>query len=318
MKVQLIRKTEVARDILSFEFADPAGAALPAFSAGAHIDVMPADGIVRQYSLCNDPRETHRYVLGVLHDPSSRGGSTAMHALREGALLDISEPRNHFPLAHDAAHSILLAGGIGVTPILCMAERLAHAGASFELHYCTREPERAAFRERFAAPHLKPHSRLYFDTASADGRLDLKRVLAAPAADRHVYVCGPAGFIDFVLDAARQLGWHSENVHREYFGAPAANAVAHDSDGPFQVRLASSGRIVDVAATQTIAAALEKAGVAIATSCEQGVCGTCLTRVLAGEPDHRDVYLTDEERAANDQLLPCCSRSKSPLLVLDL
>lgn len=317
MKVQLIRKAEVARDILSFELADPTGAALPAFSAGAHIDVMLADGLVRQYSLCNDPRETHRYVLGVLREPSSRGGSTAMHALREGALLDISEPRNHFPLAHDAAHSILLAGGIGVTPILCMAERLAHAGASFELHYCSREPQRAAFRERFDAPHLEPHSRLYFDTAPVHERLDLERVLAMPAADTHLYVCGPAGFIDFVLDATRRFGWRSGSVHREYFGAPAVKA-AHDADGPFQVQLASSGRIVEVAATQSIAAALEQAGVAIATSCEQGVCGTCLTRVLAGEPDHRDVYLTDEERAANAQLLPCCSRSKSPLLVLDL
>jgi vanillate O-demethylase ferredoxin subunit len=318
MKVQLIRKTEVARDVVSFEFVAPDGAALPAFSAGAHIDVTPADGLVRQYSLCNDPRETHRYVLGVLREPASRGGSTAMHALREGALLEISEPRNHFPLAPGAEHSILLAGGIGVTPILCMAERLAHTGASFETHYCTREPERAAFRERFEAPHLKPHSRLYFDTAPASERLDLARVLAAPAADTHVYVCGPAGFIDFVLDTARGLGWRSENVHREYFGAPAANAAAHDSDGPFQVKLASSGRIVEVGATQTIVAALETAGIALATSCEQGVCGTCLTRVLAGEPDHRDVYLTDEERAANDQLLPCCSRSKSPVLVLDL
>ena len=318
MKVQLIRKTEVARDIVSFELADPSGATLPAFSAGAHIDVMLADGLVRQYSLCNDPRETHRYMLGVLREPTSRGGSTAMHALSEGTLLDISEPRNHFPLAHDAAHSILLAGGIGVTPILCMAERLAHAGASFELHYCTREPERAAFRERFDDPHLRPHSRLYFDTAPATERIDLARVLGAPDDGKHVYVCGPAGFIDFVLDVTRQLGWRSENVHREYFGAPAANAATHDTDGPFQVKLAGSGRIVDVAPTQTIVAALEQAGITIATSCEQGVCGTCLTRVLAGEPDHRDVYLTDEERAANDQFLPCCSRSKSPLLVLDL
>jgi vanillate O-demethylase ferredoxin subunit len=318
MRVQLVRKTAVARDIVSFELADPAGKALPAFSAGAHIDVMLTDGLVRQYSLCNDPGETHRYVLGVLREPVSRGGSIAMHALSEGVLLDISEPRNHFALAHDATHSILLAGGIGVTPILCMAERLAQVGASFEMHYCTREPERAAFRERLDAPHLKPHSRLYFDTAPTTERIDLTRVLEAPAEHKHVYVCGPAGFIDFVLGATRQLGWRSENVHREYFGAPAANAAAHDTDGAFQVKLASSGRIIDVAPTQTIVAALEEGGIGIATSCEQGVCGTCLTRVLEGEPDHRDVYLTDEERAANDQLLPCCSRSKSPLLVLDL
>ena len=147
MKVRITRKFEVARNISAFELADPVGASLPAFSAGAHIDVHLGHGLIRQYSLCNSPGEQHRYLIGVLLEPASRGGSTAMHGLPEGTLIEIGEPKNHFPLSHDATHSILLAGGIGVTPILSMAERLAHTGASFELHYCTREPERAAFRE---------------------------------------------------------------------------------------------------------------------------------------------------------------------------
>ncbi|HVE10928.1 MAG TPA: PDR/VanB family oxidoreductase [Paraburkholderia sp.] len=318
MKVTVAKKHEVARGICAFELADPCGAPLPAFSAGAHIDVHLRDGLTRQYSLCNGPHEQHRYMIGVLLEPASRGGSAAMHALAEGATLEIGAPKNHFPLAHDATHSVLLAGGIGVTPILCMAERLAHGNASFEVHYCVRDAERAAFRERFAAPGLQPYSTLYFDSAPAAERIDLGKVLAAPSAGKHLYVCGPAGFIDAVLREAERRGWQSANVHREYFGAAPANTAQNTADGPFQVKLASSGRIVDVAAGVPVTRALSEAGVTIATSCEEGVCGTCLTRVLEGAPDHRDVYLTDAERAANDQFLPCCSRAKSPLLVLDL
>lgn len=317
MKVRITHKFEVARDISAFELADPDGAALPAFAAGAHIDVQLGNGLTRQYSLCNSPSERHRYLIGVLRDPASRGGSVAMHALREGALVEIGEPKNHFPLSPDATRSILVAGGIGVTPILCMAERLAHTGASFELHYCTREPERAAFRERLSEPHLNAQTRLYFDNGPFVERIDLPKVLGNPEPGKHLYVCGPGGFIESVLDHARQLGWHGANVHREYFTAAPANGDT-DKDAPFQVKLAKSGRIIDVGAEQTVVKALDEAGVMVATSCEEGVCGTCLTRVLSGEPDHRDLYLTEDERCANDQFLPCCSRSKSPMLVLDL
>jgi vanillate O-demethylase ferredoxin subunit len=317
MKVRITSKREVALDVSAFELADPEGHPLPSFSAGAHIDVQLGNGLTRQYSLCNSPSEQHRYLIGVLREPASRGGSIAMHALTESALIEISEPRNHFPLAHDATHSILLAGGIGVTPILCMAERLAYTGASFELHYCTRNPARAAFRERLDAPHLGGRSRLYFDNGPADERVDLPKILGTPAIGKHVYVCGPAGFIAAVLEHTRELGWDSANVHREYFAAASPGAAAH-ADGPFQVKLASSGRVIHVAAGESVVKALDNAGVTLATSCEEGVCGTCLTRILSGEPDHRDVFLTDEERRANDQFLPCCSRSRSPMLVLDI
>lgn len=314
MKVQIKRKLDAATDICAFELENPSGEQLPPFSAGAHIDVH-VGGMIRQYSLCNNPNDTQRYIIGVLKDPASRGGSIAMHALSEGEIIEISEPRNHFPLQGAAAHSILLAGGIGITPILCMAERLAHIGASFELHYCTRSPDRTAFGERLGAENLKDKARIYHDSNPENGKLDLAATLAQPAPDKHLYVCGPGGFIDAVLKAAKDAGWKEDCLHREYF----AGAVQADGeDGAFQVKLASSGQVYDIPADKSIVEALMDQGVDIPISCEQGVCGTCLTRVLEGEPDHRDLYLTDEERAANDQMLPCCSRAKSPMLVLDL
>ncbi|MDN4576057.1 oxidoreductase [Pandoraea cepalis] len=314
MKVRLASKRDVATDICEFEWVSVDGNPLPAFTAGAHIDVHVADGLVRQYSLCNAPGETHRYCVGVLRDPASRGGSTAMHALTPGTTVEISAPRNHFPLVEHATHSILLAGGIGVTPILCMAEALSARGASFEVHYGTREPARTAFRDRFARDDLAAKTHLYFD--SEGERADLDAILAQPSGGKHLYVCGPAGFIDAVLARAEAAQWPEGNVHREYFAAPVPSDTAGDK--AFQVKLHSSGRVIDVKPGETIVAALAAQGVEVQMSCEQGVCGTCLTRVIDGTPEHRDVYLTDDERAANDQILPCCSRSRSPMLVLDL
>lgn len=315
MKVILASKAPVATDICVFELASADASPLPAFTAGAHVDVH-LDGFVRQYSLCNSPSDGGVYRLGVLRDPASRGGSTAMHALAPGACFEISTPKNHFPLDESAAHTILLAGGIGITPLIAMAERLREAGRSFELHYGAREPERMAFRDRLAEPGLAEHTRCYFDSNGPDARMDLARVLARPAAGTHVYVCGPVGFIDAALGTAASAGWPEQNVHREYFGQ--APQLAGLADGAFQVTLASCQRVIDVPAGTTIVEALRAGGVEVPVSCEQGVCGTCLTRVLAGEPDHRDLYLTDEERAANDQLLPCCSRARTPMLLLDL
>jgi vanillate O-demethylase ferredoxin subunit len=318
MKVILTRKVPVATDICVFELESADGSPLPAFAAGAHIDVH-VEGFVRQYSLCNRPSDGGAYRIGVLRDPASRGGSVAMHALAAGTSLEISTPKNHFALDEKAQHTLLLAGGIGITPLMAMAEQLNEAGRPFELHYCTREPERAAFRERLAEPGLAEHTRYYFDSEGPEARIDLERVLAAPRDGTHLYVCGPAGFIDAVLAAATRAGWPAQNVHREYFGAAQSSAEAGtDANGAFQVTLASCQRVIDVPAGTTIVQALRAGGIEVPVSCEQGVCGTCITRVLAGEPDHRDLYLTDEERAANDQLLPCCSRARTPMLVLDL
>ena len=316
LSVRVASKTSEALDICTLELVAANGAPLPAFAAGSHIDVQLPGGITRQYSLCNDPQETHRYLIGVLRDPASRGGSRALHdQVQVGQLLQISAPKNHFGLAHAAQRSLLLAGGIGVTPILCMAERLAITGADFELHYCTRSAARTAFRDRIAASGFAQRVQFHFDDGAPAQQLDLVALLAAPQPGVHLYVCGPQGFMDAVLTTARAKGWPEEQLHYEFFGAAVA---ATDSDASFEIQLASSGRIVMVPKDQTVTQALAAAGVDILMSCEQGVCGTCLTRVLAGVPEHKDSYLTPEERAANDQFLPCCSRAKTPLLLLDL
>jgi vanillate monooxygenase ferredoxin subunit len=315
-KVRVARKRIEAEDICSFELVDVNGAALPGFSAGAHIDVHVPGGLTRQYSLCNDSAETHRYQIAVLKDSASRGGSHAMHdSVHEGSLLEISQPKNHFPLAHGAAKSVLLAGGIGVTPILCMAERLATAGADFEMHYSTRSRSRTAFLDRITASGFADKVHLHFDDAGPAQALDLTSQLAAPLKDQHLYVCGPKGFMDAVLGVARANGWPESQLHYEFFSADVGPL---ESDTDFDLKLASSGRIIKVAKDQTVTQALSAAGIEVQTSCEQGVCGTCLTRVLEGTPDHKDMYLTPEEQAANDQFTPCCSRSKTKVLVLDL
>jgi vanillate O-demethylase ferredoxin subunit len=316
LTVKVERKSVEAVDICTFELVDVNGRPLPAFSAGSHIDVHLPNGITRQYSLCNDPAESHRYLLGVLRDPASRGGSQAMHdVVSEGQVLRISAPKNHFSLAHEASRSLLLAGGIGITPILCMAERLAVVGAEFEMHYATRSRDRTAFHERIKASPYAARVQFHFDDGAPAQKLDVGPLLAAPQPGVHVYVCGPKGFMDAVLSTARANGWPEAQLHYEFFSAEIARS---DSDATFQVKLASSGRIVVVPNDKTVVQALADAGVEVLTSCEQGVCGTCLTRVLEGEPDHKDMYLTPEEQAANDQFTPCCSRSKSPMLVLDL
>ena len=313
--VQVAKRRQEALDIASFELVKPDGSALPGFSAGSHIDVELPGGLTRQYSLCNDAAEQHRYRIAVLRDANSRGGSAAMHdGVKEGDTLRISEPRNHFPLVH-AGRALLFAGGIGVTPLLCMAQRLATAGAEFELHYCTRSAERTAFRDEIASSGYADRVHFHFDDGVAAQKLDLDAALRAPEAGTHIYVCGPTGFIDWVVQTAQRQGWPREQVHLEYFGAAPQDTKG---DRSFQVKLASSGATYEVPADRTVVQALQAHGVAVLTSCEQGVCGTCLTRVLQGECEHRDLYLTDDEKAKHDQFLPCCSRAKGPLLVLDL
>ena len=315
LNVRVARKHAEALDICTFELVHAEGQALPAFSAGSHIDVHLPNGLTRQYSLCNDPQESHRYLIGVLRDPASRGGSQAMHALvQEGSLLRISAPKNHFPLV-PARRSLLFAGGIGVTPILCMAERLAHAGADFAMHYCTREPARTAFRGRILASPFAGRVHFHTDTGAPEQKLDLLGLLIAPQPETHLYVCGPGGFIDHVVNSARNLGWSGAQIHLEYF---AAKTQDRSFDTAFDVKIASSGRTFTVPADRSVVAVLAENGVEVPTSCGEGICGTCITRVLDGAPAHRDAYFTEEEKARNDQFTPCCSRSLSPCLVLDL
>jgi vanillate O-demethylase ferredoxin subunit len=299
--------------ILSFCLAHPAGGELPPFTAGAHVDVLTPAGVTRQYSLCNEPGDTSHYQIAVLNEPRSRGGSRSMHDdVRVGTTLTVSVPRNHFPLV-PTAHAILLAGGIGITPLLAMAEHLSSSGQSFELHYCARSQGNAAFLERIRQSRFKDSVHWHFDDAAPAG-FDCASVLGAPGRDKHLFVCGPSGFIDFARQTARKAGWAETCIHHEHFGAsPAAS-----SGDQFEVVVASTGKTYRIPEGRSVAQVLNREGVHIPVSCEQGVCGTCLTRVLEGVPDHRDLFLTDQERDGNAAFLPCCSRAKSAVLVLDL
>jgi vanillate O-demethylase ferredoxin subunit len=316
LKVRVAHKREEAEGICSLELRPVEGGVLPAFTAGAHIDVHLSNGLVRQYSLCNSPRETQRYQIAVLRDPASRGGSQAVHDLvKEGQLLEISAPKNHFPLAAHATQHLLLAGGIGVTPLMAMAEQLSADGADFALHYFARSVTKAAFVDRFARSAFASRVHNHWDDAPQDPPVNLPTLIGQPQAGQHLYVCGPKGFMDAVLATARAQSWPEDQLHFEFFGGE----VVHDaSDAAFTVKIASSGQEIQVGADQTVIQALHKAGVDVPIACEQGVCGTCLVRVLSGTPDHKDMYLTPEEQDANDQFTPCCSRSKSAVLVLDL
>ncbi len=318
LKVRVARKAAEAQDICSLELHALAGAALPAFSAGSHIDVHLPNGKVRQYSLCNDPANAAHYRIAVLREPQSRGGSQAVHELlKEGDEITISAPRNHFELAKTAGRHKLFAGGIGITPILSMAQHLQQAGEDFELHYAARTAGRMAFVEQIQSSPFANRVHLHVDDGAAAQKLDLAAELAAPDDQTHLYVCGPQGFMNAVLDTARAQGWAESQLHWEFFSA-VENAAPRTGDEAFEVQLASSGRIIVVPQDQSVTQALANAGVVIETSCEAGVCGTCVTRVLSGEIDHRDLFMTPDEQSAMNQFTPCCSRSKCERLVLDL
>ena len=314
--VVVTRRRDEAEGIVGLELAAADGTPLPAFDAGAHVDLhLPAalGGWVRPYSLCGDPADPARYRLAVLREPASRGGSAAVQAqLHAGVALRIGRPRQHFPLSPDARRHLLLAGGIGMTPLLAMAQALARQGADFELCCFARSREHLAFAEALREPALAPHVRLHFDHPSEPQKIDLGRLLAEPAAGTHLYVCGPAGFMQAVRAAAAQ--WPEEAVHTEYFAPPASSDAGEDS--PFELVLARRGITVPVAAGQSAVGALHELGLDIPTSCEQGLCGTCVVDLLDGEAEHRDHCLSSAER--RHRLALCCSRARSPRLVLDL
>jgi ferredoxin-NADP reductase len=314
LDLTIARREEQVPGIVVLDLVDPDGAALPSFEAGAHVDVQVSPNMVRQYSLCGNPADRRVYRLGVLLDPDSRGGSAGVHAgFHVGSRVRIGSPRNLFPLVADARRSILVGGGIGITPMVAMAHHLHDAGRDFTLHYCARSRDKAAFLRELDEAGFRGRIDLHFDDGPAQQRLDAARALPPPAPDIHLYVCGPDGFMAWIIGEAVRLGYQEPQIHREFF------KVDIDRSGDaFDVVLSRSNRRITVDAASTIVAALSKAGVKITTSCEEGICGTCLCTVLAGSPDHRDVYLTDEEKAANDQMLLCCSRSKTPQLVLDL
>lgn len=320
LSVRVASKKSVAQDIISLDFVSSNGDPLPAFEPGAHIDVYAPGGFIRQYSLLNDSKDHGHYVIGVLREAQSRGGSIALHdQVQEGDILQISPPRNRFALV-PADHSVLFAGGIGITPLLCMVRRLQDLGAAFDLHYSCRSRARAAFLDSLQDLIQAGRAYVHFDDEPGTA-LDLPGVLADVGADQdaQIYVCGPTGYLDYIQSQAKAHWIDEARIHVERFSLDEADRPEiTQEDVAFQVELASTGEVFDIPADETITSALDRQGVYIPVSCEEGICGTCLTGIVEGIPDHRDSYLTDEEHAANDQFTPCCSRAKTPKLILDL
>lgn len=289
------------------------GALLPAPEAGAHVDLHLGNGSVRSYSLTN-PGERHRWTLAVNRDAASRGGSKWIHeALRPGATVEVGGPRNHFALDEAAPHSVLIAGGIGITPLLAMARRLAAIGKPWTLHYAARQREQMAFVDTLR--ELAERSGAALDLRcdrEGDAPLNLTAIVAELPEGAHVYACGPAGLLSAFEAATAALP--RERVHLERFASSQEAAT----EGGFTVKLARDGRSVPIPAGRSILDALVEIGIHPPHACREGTCGTCETRVIDGTPDHRDQFLSDAEMAEGKRMMICCSGSKSPVLVLDL
>jgi vanillate O-demethylase ferredoxin subunit len=323
LTVRVDRITRQTDEVTAFEFVHPAGRALPGYQAGAHIDVYLPGGFMRPYSLARAPAEgtVTRYVIGVKREPASRGGSAALHErVRLGDLLAIGTPRNTFALRTEAAHVWLLAGGIGLTPLLAMAQQRARAGRPYTLAVFARSRAHLAFADELAA--LGESVRRHYDDPAAPEKIELAALLSRPRPGHEVYLCGPAGFMRAALDAAALAGWPDGQLHLEYFAPPDAAAAA-GSDAPFVLELAGRGIEVTVAADQGAVDALHDLGIDVPTSCEQGLCGSCVVgwrvpadRRDAGAPEHRDHCLSVAERQHKVAL--CCSRAQAGRLVIEL
>jgi len=303
-----------AAAIHSFELRSATGGSLPRFFAGAHIDVHLQHQLVRSYSIANSPDETDRYVIVVKKEPAGRGGSRYMHEqVRVGQTLQISEPRNNFDLNEQAANTVLIAGGIGITPLLSMIERLIQISNPWILYYCGRDTISMAFLGRLKElARDGADVRLHIDSESPDHFLDMGKLVAQSADETHFYCCGPASMLTAFDAATEHLP--RERVHVEYFVA----REEADVGGGFVVQLARSNISFRIAPGKSILDTLIEAGFKVDFSCMDGICGSCETRVLAGTPKHRDSILSKAQRAANDRMMICCSGSQTPKLVLDL
>jgi ferredoxin-NADP reductase len=312
MRLRIRSITYLAEAINGYELVDLRGRDLPRFAAGAHIDLR-VGSFLRQYSLWNDPAERRRYCIAVLREDAGRGASHYLHeGVRVGGLVEVSLPRNNFSLDLAAERHLLIAGGIGIAPIMAMIPELRRRRAEFEIHFCTRSPQRTAFYNELTPLVAEGRLRFHHDGGDPAQGLDIAATLCDPRPGTHLYGCGPAPFIAAIAAAARE--WPASTVHYELFTGPPETAA--EEERPFRVKLARSGGDYEVPAGDSIVGVLRRHGIAVRTSCELGYCGACLTPYLAGEPDHRDQVL--EENGRKRYLLICCSRSKTPALELDL
>jgi ferredoxin-NADP reductase len=310
IKVRLGAVADVARDVRLYTFEASDRSLLPSYRPGAHVDLHLPNGMIRQYSLLDPHGQSPSYRLAVKRDPATRGGSAYIHdELEPGAELMMSAPRNHFELDQTFRDVVFIAGGIGITPIRCMIQEVLKGRRKWTLHYACRSREDAAFLDELAG---LPEVRVHFDDQEGGTYLDIASCIQAASPDAHLYCCGPSGMISAF--AAATAGWAPDQVHVEYFSAKSEPARS----GGFIVELARSGTEHFIPEGQSILQVLTEAGIAVPSSCEQGICGTCETRVIAGVPEHRDSILSEAEQAANKSVMICCAGSKSERLVLDL
>ncbi|WP_048877019.1 cytochrome P450/oxidoreductase [Saccharomonospora saliphila] len=304
--------TREADGIVGLTLADPTGAALPDWSPGAHID-LDLGGVTRQYSLCGDPADRHRYRVAVLREPAGRGGSVFVHdSVEAGHHLSLRGPRNHFRLDPDARRLLFVAGGIGITPIIAMADHARARGVPYEIHYCGRDESTMAFLDRLRAHH---GAHLHVHTTSGGTRLDVAALLAEPEEGTSIHACGPERLLDALAEAAAH--WPEDALRVEHFTSSRA-VLDPESEHAFDVELADSGLTVRVAPDETVLQRLRAANIDVPSDCEEGLCGTCEVPVLAGEIDHRDVVLTGGERRAGTRMMACCSRARGTTLTLGL
>jgi len=310
LSLRVARTTSETADIRVLELRSKVGGELPEFSPGAHISVRAPNGMVRKYSLCNDPAERDRYIIGVLREPHGRGGSISIvDDVNEGDDILVTPPRNDFPLVNSPAGYTFIAGGIGITPILSMIRHLKSSdGPKFKLYYCTRSKQKTAFFNELSTPKFSSQVVMHHDGGDLTNALDLWPALENPKG--HVYCCGPRGLMESVRDMSGH--WNASSVHFEAF----SESEAHKSnDRPFRVRLARSGALLDVPVDKTILETIRAAGCDAPSSCESGTCGTCKTALLAGEADHRDLVLSQNERGSH--IMICVSRARSDEITID-
>ncbi|WP_315741753.1 MULTISPECIES: PDR/VanB family oxidoreductase [unclassified Bradyrhizobium] len=313
--VVVARKAIEAYNMASFELVPADDQPLPGFTPGSHIDVTLPNGLIRQYSLWNSSSERNRYCIGVWKDANSRGGSKALHLdIQEGDKLQVSRPRNRLKVPKTTTRALLLARGIGVTPMLSIADALKAKNIPFELHYVFALMSPDSFRSTIEASSFAENTTFYKESSEDNQLLKPTTVLADRPEDTQLFICGVDWWQDPIIALAKQKGFAEERIHVERFTAKAAAALL---DKVFEIKIASTGATFKIPGDKTVTAFLEESGVKIQTSCEQGMCGTCKTKVLEGEIDHRDKRLSSEQRAQG-YFLPCVSRAKGDTLVLDL
>ena len=311
MRLRVTRNDRIADGIHLFELCDASGQPLPAFSAGAHIAVRTPNGLLRKYSLCNDPAERNRYQVAIKREANGRGGSCDLiDHVKVGDELTVAPPVNDFELPQRAQDFLFVAGGIGITPIMAMIRQVQAEGKRFRLFYCSRSPETTAFRDELSAPAFKDNVTIHYDYGDMSRSLDLKPVLAERKNREHMYCCGPRP----LMEAVRKMTdhWSAAAVHFEAF----SDAETHKpTDKPFKVKLARTGAVLEVPTDKTILEVLRAHGLEVPSSCETGTCGTCKTKLLAGEADHRDLFLAEHDKASN--IMICVSRAKSDEIEVD-